>query len=102
MQPTISMNKKSQIEEWQEKSNQIDVQKVYPVEFLWNGRADKVFITGSYDNWEKHTLMSKAGIVHTATLGIPEGEYEYKYIVEIIFQQLFICIFAHAIHMSDF
>jgi len=80
--PTISMNKKSQIEEWQEKSNQIDVQKLCPVEFLWNGRADKVFITGSYDNWEKHTLMSKAGIVHTATLDIPEGEYEYKYIVD--------------------
>ena len=58
--------------------------KYIPVDFLWVGEAKEVYLTGSFCQWTGTYMMQQ--ILNTNifkyTLTLPEGEYEYRFIVD--------------------
>lgn len=58
--------------------------KYIPVDFVWVGEAKEVYLTGSFCQWTGTYMMQQ--ILNTNifkyTLVLPEGEYEYRFIVD--------------------
>ena len=53
------------------------------VQFHWNGKAKEVFLTGSFAKWSTQFIMIETQQNHfEISLNLPQGEYEYKYIVD--------------------
>lgn len=52
--------------------------------FTWNGPAETVYVTGSFDNWAKSELMDKDPTTgqFSKSVKLPQGKVEYKYLVD--------------------
>uniref|UniRef100_A0A0N5BQA2 5'-AMP-activated protein kinase subunit beta-1 n=1 Tax=Strongyloides papillosus TaxID=174720 RepID=A0A0N5BQA2_STREA len=56
----------------------------YPVVFKWQGSPNNkaVYISGSWDNWERKIPLVKSTQDFTTIVNLNEGKYEYKYFVD--------------------
>lgn len=53
-----------------------------PVPFIWKDKADTVYVTGSFCNWKQKFIMNKNNNEFALILNLPEGSYQYKFIVD--------------------
>ena len=55
-----------------------------PTRLEWNGRGDKIFVTGTFCNWERkiklHRNKDRAGF--SATIMLPPGTHHIKFLVD--------------------
>uniref|UniRef100_A0A0N4ZR84 5'-AMP-activated protein kinase subunit beta-1 n=1 Tax=Parastrongyloides trichosuri TaxID=131310 RepID=A0A0N4ZR84_PARTI len=56
----------------------------YPVVFKWQGSPNNksVYISGSWDNWERKIPLVKSTQDFSTIINLNEGKYEYKYLVD--------------------
>lgn len=64
-----------------------ETSQLFPIEFIWNSEKEskEVLLTCSYLNWSKTYLMKNDinnSKIFKYILYLPEGEYEYKFIVD--------------------
>lgn len=52
--------------------------------FQWteSSPAKQVVVSGTFNNWEKNMMMVKSGDMWRFPVFLPDGEYEYKFIVD--------------------
>ncbi|XP_070577410.1 5'-AMP-activated protein kinase subunit beta-2-like isoform X3 [Ptychodera flava] len=53
-----------------------------PTVFHWEGNAKNVYISGTFNNWEKKIPMVKSQGDFTVILDLAEGEHQYKFHVD--------------------
>lgn len=56
--------------------------QLYPVKFVWKDKAEVVYLTGDFCNWKQKFIMPKSEESFCITLRLPEGAYQYKFIVD--------------------
>ncbi|ESO12203.1 hypothetical protein HELRODRAFT_63549, partial [Helobdella robusta] len=50
--------------------------------FKWKGQGDKVFLSGSYDNWSTKLPLVRSGSEFFTIKELPQGTHEYRYLVD--------------------
>ncbi|MDP2439309.1 MAG: 5'-AMP-activated protein kinase beta subunit family protein [archaeon] len=53
-----------------------------PTMFTWSGGGNRVFVTGTWDNWKTRIALNKSTSDFSAIADIPPGIHQYKFIVD--------------------
>ena len=56
--------------------------RLYPITFQWEGKAEKVYLTGSFCDWIKFYEMEKEENKFFFTLFLQKGTYQYKFKID--------------------
>ena len=56
--------------------------RLYPITFQWEGKAEKVYLTGSFCDWIKFYEMEKEENKFFFTLFLQKGIYQYKFKID--------------------
>ena len=63
-------------------SRNYDDETMIPTVFKWEHGGKNVYISGTFNNWEKQLPMHKSGNDFSIILNLKKGIYAYKYIVD--------------------
>ena len=66
----------------------VEVKKNGSVRFAFNPEnpAKKVFLVGSFNNWDPVQMRKQKNGSYVRTMELPKGVYEYKFIIDDVWQ----------------
>ncbi|EUB61220.1 5'-AMP-activated protein kinase subunit beta-1 [Echinococcus granulosus] len=57
-------------------------QKHLPTVFRWNGGGHEIYVSGTFDNWQKKIPMARRKSGHVVIVDCPPGRHEYKFFID--------------------
>ena len=77
-----SPEKSSPGEKGKKAAEQSDEEDVVPVVFTWSHGGQKVFLAGSFNEWQSLIPLVRSGADFSCVQDIPRGAHQYKFIVD--------------------
>ncbi|KAM7539481.1 hypothetical protein Aperf_G00000051408 [Anoplocephala perfoliata] len=56
--------------------------KLLPTVFRWNGGGHEIYVSGTFDNWQKKIPMARRKSGHVVIVDCPPGRHEYKFFID--------------------
>ncbi|VDL20219.1 unnamed protein product [Hymenolepis diminuta] len=56
--------------------------KLLPTVFRWNGGGHEIYVSGTFDNWQKRIPMARRKSGHVVIVDCPPGRHEYKFFID--------------------
>ncbi|KAL5398045.1 hypothetical protein PMIN06_005987 [Paraphaeosphaeria minitans] len=50
--------------------------------FTWEHEAHHVYVTGTFDDWQKTVQLEKEGAIFKKTVELPQAKHQYKFVVD--------------------
>ncbi|VDO13100.1 unnamed protein product [Rodentolepis nana] len=56
--------------------------KLLPTVFRWNGGGHEIYVSGTFDNWQRKIPMARRKSGHVVIVDCPPGRHEYKFFID--------------------
>ncbi|VDK40325.1 unnamed protein product [Taenia asiatica] len=53
-----------------------------PTVFRWNGGGHEIYVSGTFDNWQRKIPMARRKSGHVVIVDCPPGRHEYKFFID--------------------